>query len=897
MLRPYGRRNERPFGTSDGMMSARSKIRRRIALMVVPLMVVFALISPRDMYEAIPQRGLRRLALKCVHNVYASTVKMALDMPRPPTVTHNVEVPSYIAICNEWIRRGAQGTTEPIHTVEDDTPCLDWTSPHYRLLEIFSSSMLDRVNGFSRYRHDCYRSRQWDEAVTGMDRTTVQQMLPVARLDPNEELVTADQMKQQCKVCLMQFHSSKEATRVKSFATHHCFGWPESWTGHDYTVSTTPGTRGDVVTLPESPAVPNVVPLSAIATPVRSRLGYVAKIFSNITDAPPDEHRSGVVIYLDPTSYGIAKEIYPNYFPASVTSITVLTSPLCATAYLRSGQKCSTYAEELVDYFKLQYNQLTNTGYKGLSGIKFQMAASTAGAFSRMILAKKLICPPHSMTCLFPAMAKLVDPEANFDTSATILESSDWGAAIDFFTVVGHENRVVVERLPDTDIPAIVPKPTSLEQLYTTTNEKVAPEFNLVNWDLDDEGFLPGQNPAAPMSRSDAALMSDADVLAATSDVPSNRGNPNVYTPVVEEVPDEAYAQSRAAIKKPINLNYGIPNSDIRATDEMGVDTELGFSVRAMTPELHAAQIAERSASQQRITGNAQIAKAKQLAEATNGNFPPSMEMEVYCPEVTDEGYPVTIQGGTAYTDGNSQVTVSDGAGTGVFDRDSLTEETVAITRDPDSRQQPFTHIYDPHTKQNITITGTNVTLNRAQGQVKSDPVGVLLVDNITDPYAATLITEGGSGNARVGDTQKVYKGTIISTGTANTKDGTVIRHDDGYAVKTDFEPGTQRTISYRWNKFYDGKEPAADKRDQDQTIIDGKQPKEIAAESPPARRALGVSIKVPTEDFKYGNPEDLQRICHKHKDKVLEASIALRRTREAKAAEQRMMGDTTKQA
>ena len=73
----------------------------------------------------------------------------------------------------EWIRREAQGTYQPLYTQEDDTVCMDWTSPHYRVMEILGSSILDRVNGLSRYRHDCYRSRTWDEGVTGYDRTTV----------------------------------------------------------------------------------------------------------------------------------------------------------------------------------------------------------------------------------------------------------------------------------------------------------------------------------------------------------------------------------------------------------------------------------------------------------------------------------------------------------------------------------------------------------------------------------------------------------------------------------------------------------------------------------------------------------------------------------------------------
>ena len=157
-LRPY----------SDDASRAPSKMmptNRKRAFAVAASILVIVGLFVEDPATTFVQFG-RRLAVQCVHNAYAHTPEMALDMPRVPHVTASAEIPSYIGICQEWIRRGA-GASEPTYTQEDDAVCMDWTAPHYRMMEIVAASILDRINGRSRYRHDCYRSRTWDEAVTG----------------------------------------------------------------------------------------------------------------------------------------------------------------------------------------------------------------------------------------------------------------------------------------------------------------------------------------------------------------------------------------------------------------------------------------------------------------------------------------------------------------------------------------------------------------------------------------------------------------------------------------------------------------------------------------------------------------------------------------------------------
>jgi hypothetical protein len=256
---------------------------------------------------------------------------------------------------------------------------------------------------------------------------------------------------------------------------------------------------------------------------------------------------------------------------------------------------------------------------------------------------------------------------------------------------------------------------------------------------------------------------------------------------------------------------------------------------------------------------------------------------------------------------------ISDGAGTVIFDKNGMDNpngETFNIPRNL-TTSLPYTFIYDPVTKKNITITGKNITINTANGVTQRDPVGILLVDNLTTPYQATLITEGGTGNLRAGNIQTKYTGTVISTGPNRADDGDVVRHGRGYAIKKMLEPGSKRTIYGWWNGFYssqslsasesggsgyDGsytyRKPAisssdeggveSDDRDMEREIINYLQPKEIVR-----RRAGEIRIKVPAEEVRlFGEA----RVCQNHHEKVKEAQ---RRAEEREASQRRQQEET----
>jgi len=472
------------------------------------------------------------------------------------------------------------------------------------------------------------------------------------------------------------------------------------------------------------------------------------------------EHDSGVVIYIDPTSKSVAKEVYVVYFPELVTSITVLSSPLCATAVLATAEKCLTYANDLVAYFKSIYPGLKTSGYEGSAGIQFQMVASTAGAFSRMILTKKLICPPATPTCLFPGMSKYQDEEAGFNTTAVIMEcrqpiigSSDCGKATAFFFNVGHGQRVTVELV---GVVNNVIKPPSVDVPLSSDNNKAAEHFQWVmedNW--SDEGYLKSQQPTTKMSRSQASARLDANILEGIEqwNLPSTELNPNAYIPSLEVPLSMEHILSAKVAEVPINVNYGIRETTKRVMEELGLDVDLGFAKRALTESDPTAQKKLRDASHSRIAQFVKIAKAKQYEDASRGDLTPGMEMEIYCPEVTDDGYKIEYDGGSTRVAKDDTVVISDGAGTVTFDKATLTESTIDMPRSAEDSQRPFTFIYDPVTKQNITISGKNVTINRYDGIINSKPVGILLINNQTDENTtATLITEGSSGSLTGGD-------------------------------------------------------------------------------------------------------------------------------------------------
>ena len=142
------------------------------------------------------------------------------------------------------------------------------------------------------------------------------------------------------------------------------------------------------------------------------------------------EEKSGVVLWLDPTSVGLAfndlLDVIPNI--AKVSSISILSGPACIEASLPTGQLCHEYGEELAKNISSALPSLFENGFQGEAGVDFKIVTSTAAALSRMTLARVLLCPPRTPSCLFPAVTMSLN-----GNSAIVLDDPASMKAVDFF--------------------------------------------------------------------------------------------------------------------------------------------------------------------------------------------------------------------------------------------------------------------------------------------------------------------------------------------------------------------------------------------------------------------------------------------------------------------------------
>jgi len=289
------------------------------------------------------------------------------------------------------------------------------------LLEIYAANTISAHVPRVKYRHNCDRTKTYNEALHGFDYTTIQQVLNTPGLRSNDAVLAVDDMKQQCRRCLLSYDPQYEKARVRSKSYHHCFAWPED-PAHVRNL--------DPDNIPYVPYnYPGVAPFSTIIVAFRQRLYHSALEWRAVTDYPPAEAWTGVVYWLDPTTIGLAYADVLAEIPniENVTSISILAGPLCATAFLPTGQVCHEYGEGLRDYLVSQLPRLNFTGYHALPGVSFKIITSTAAANSRMVLAKLLICPPRSPSCLFPSAAKRV----HYNT-AIVLDDPGWMKSVDF---------------------------------------------------------------------------------------------------------------------------------------------------------------------------------------------------------------------------------------------------------------------------------------------------------------------------------------------------------------------------------------------------------------------------------------------------------------------------------
>jgi hypothetical protein len=158
-----------------------------------------------------------------------ATPLTALNVPGPPQPNGDkADVPSYITLCMELVRRDAYPHTPQEKFIISENPrtCMDWTAPHSNMLDIFSADIIASVTPGVRYRHECEITRTWDEAVVGCDHTTIQQAFNDAVMGVSNQIIDEQAIKDQCKAVLMDFDPLAYATQRKAFAYHHPFAFP-----------------------------------------------------------------------------------------------------------------------------------------------------------------------------------------------------------------------------------------------------------------------------------------------------------------------------------------------------------------------------------------------------------------------------------------------------------------------------------------------------------------------------------------------------------------------------------------------------------------------------------------------------------------------------------------------
>lgn len=218
-----------PYSASDGRLlrpvhdgREPNLLSRKKFMLALPIFVVLTLFAPVDLNPY-----LRRLTEKCIHNVYADRLTV-FNAPQPPS-SKNEDVPSYVSMCQEWMKREA-GLAAPQRFFRNEhmDVCMDWSAPHITMLDLISGSILASVVPGLTYRHECGRTRAWDEAVIGFDHTTFQQGFPLTNMVADTNVMTVDELKQQCKAVLMDYDPVLERTRRKAYIYHHPFAWPET---------------------------------------------------------------------------------------------------------------------------------------------------------------------------------------------------------------------------------------------------------------------------------------------------------------------------------------------------------------------------------------------------------------------------------------------------------------------------------------------------------------------------------------------------------------------------------------------------------------------------------------------------------------------------------------------
>lgn len=413
-----------------------------------------------NVMDNVLQRSLRqRNLLACPKKIHIAPEE-AKNMPYAGQVSKVYTPPSHVKLCQELLSRNAiaseakksdgekeaqdAGAYSPFFVEEADHVCEDWSRPHAGLMEIIASSVVayvgERFN--IQYNHNCHKSKNHavSRELKDIDMTTIQQIFPQLNLPINENTMgKGDIVHELCKSCIEE--SGTHSTLSAEESTHHCLLFPEIQGVHTEVVREQRMKAGKYETVEEEEALDaegHIVhtALEAVLPLVKNRLYHAALDWSSKAQIPGHDPTSGTVIYIDAgSSLAIPFHLYQDYISLKSTHVSILTGPKCADGTLSYSSfqeatehtpheiSCAKYGSELREYLQNHYTV----------PVTFDIISSTAAAFSRMIMAKTLVCAPGTTTCLLPALSK------ERTKMAIVLESPEKTNTYHWFTSLGSK--------------------------------------------------------------------------------------------------------------------------------------------------------------------------------------------------------------------------------------------------------------------------------------------------------------------------------------------------------------------------------------------------------------------------------------------------------------------------
>jgi len=421
--------------------------------------------------------------------------------------------PAHITLCKELIKRNAEAENQDEESKSVQNPflmskiktnglfevhesqdvCTDWERPHSSLQQIISSSIVAHAGSrFDlKYKHNCYTTMS-SHTNLDFDVTTAQQIFPANPMPFDEnKLSLGEVVFNLCQSCIDQENNSDYIARRKLMYenniedTHHCFLFPERGEVHMGNVQEDDDFHQEI--LDENNQIVNTA-LDAALTLVRNRLYHASIDWAPRSRIPSNDPRAGAVIYLD-AAHSLPIPFY--HFRSHIEEanhVSIISSPRCSESIL-GNINCFKYGSDLQRYLQNYFNKIE---------VSFDLVSSTAVAYSRMIQSHILLCPPGSITCLFPALAREVtkktiifesiDERSTFHWFSYLANSRSMPVSIMIVTLTHIDLQFIAEQQnEDTQFRSVSGKEViKLEGDKPSTSDTTLPESNKGNRDVDN---------------------------------------------------------------------------------------------------------------------------------------------------------------------------------------------------------------------------------------------------------------------------------------------------------------------------------------------------------------------------------------------------------------------------